>query len=61
MEILPHYDEFGIYTTKEDINSYVALLIEQGVSSEEDVFTKCLEYFGNFYIDLIEKVLYGED
>jgi hypothetical protein len=61
MEILPQYDEFGIYTTMDDIKSFIVSLIEQGVSSEEDVFSKCLDYFGNLHRDLIELVVYGED
>jgi hypothetical protein len=39
----------------------VSSLIEQGVSSEEDVFSKCLDEFGKSHSDLIEKALYGED
>ena len=61
MEILPQYDEFGIYTTTEDVKSFVVSLFEQGISSEEDVLRRCIEYFGKINNDLIEKVLYGED
>jgi hypothetical protein len=61
MTVLPQYDEFGIYTTTDDIICYVASLIEQGVSSEEDVLSKCIDEFGRSHSDLIEKALYGED
>lgn len=61
MIVLPQYDEFGIYTTVDDIKSYVASLFETGISSEEEVFSNCLSEFGNSSYNLIEKVLYGED
>ena len=61
MTVLPQYDEFGIYTTTDDIKHFVSSLIETGISSEEEVVSNCITEFGsdNFY--LIEKVLYGED
>ena len=61
MTVLPQYDEFGIYTTTEDITCFIASLMEQGVSSEEEVLTKCYNEFGKAHSDLIDKVLYGED
>ena len=61
MTVLPQYDEFGIYTTTDDIICFVASLFEQGVSSEEEVLDKCFDEFGSEHSYLIEKVLYGED
>jgi hypothetical protein len=61
MTVLPQYDEFGIYTTGDDVFCFVSSLFEQGISSEEDVYQKCLNKFGKTNLDLIEKVLYGED
>jgi hypothetical protein len=54
MTILPQYDEFGIYTTVEDIKNYVFLLYESGLSSDEEVIIKCLEYFGEMNYNLRE-------
>lgn len=61
MTVLPQYDEFGIYTTVDDIKCYVSSLFETGISSEEEVFSNCIIEFGNFNYNLIESVLYGED
>lgn len=61
MTVLPQYDEFGIYTTLDDIRCFVASLFETGISSEEEVISNCLSEFGNDNFDLIERVLYGED
>lgn len=61
MTVLPHYDEFGIYTTFEDVRCYITSLLEKGISSEEEVINSCLAEFGRNNSDLIEKVLYGED
>jgi hypothetical protein len=58
---IPHYDEFGIYTTIDDIKNYITSLIEEGFSSEDDVINKCIEFFGRDNIMLIEKTLYSED
>ena len=61
MTVLPQYDEFGIYTTTEDIRSFVSSLCETGISSEQEVISNCVNQFGKNNFDLIEKVLYGED
>ncbi len=61
MQVIPQYDEFGIYTTVEDVKIFVTSLIEQGISSEEEVFSNCVLEFGKSHFDLIERVLYGED
>lgn len=61
MTVLPQYDEFGIYTTVDDIKCYIVSLLETGVSSEEEVISNCICEFGRNNSDLIERVLYGED
>jgi hypothetical protein len=60
MTVLPQYDEFGIYTTVYD-KFYVTTLFEVGVSSEEEVVSKCINEFGKSNFNLIEIVIYGED
>lgn len=60
MTVLPQYDEFGIYTTVDDVRCYVSSLFETGISSEEEVFSNCLIEFGSSSFYLIESVLYGE-
>ncbi len=61
MTVLPQYDEFGIYTTVDDIKFYVTTLFEVGVSSEEEIVSKCINEFGKSNFNLIEIVIYGED
>lgn len=61
MTVLPQYDEFGIYTTIDDVKCFVSSLFEIGISSEEEVVSNCISEFGRDNFDLIEKVLYGED
>ena len=61
MTILPQYDEFGIYTTLDDIRCFVSSLFETGISSEEEVISNCISEFGKSNFHLIERALYGED
>jgi hypothetical protein len=61
MMVLPQYDEFKIYTTIDDIKCFVTSLFETGISSEEEVFSNCIDEFGRDNFGLIEKALYGED
>jgi hypothetical protein len=61
MTVLPQYDEFGIYTTIDDVKRFVSSLFATGISSEEEIVSNCIDEFGSDNFDLIEKVLYGED
>lgn len=61
MTVLPQYDEFGIYTTTDDVKRFVSSLFATGISSEEEIVSNCIDEFGSDNFDLIEKVLYGED
>lgn len=56
--IIPHYDEFGIYTTDDDVKSYIENLLEKG-EKEEEIFKKCKIRFGKYLINTIEYILYG--
>jgi hypothetical protein len=56
MEIL-YYDEFSTYTTIEDINSYVKELISQGIDLKDDIYSKCLDYFGQYSDTLVNEYL----
>ena len=61
MQVLPQYDEFGIYTSTEDVKYFVISLFESGITEEFEVIDQCVDRFGTSYRNLIEKVLYGED
>lgn len=58
--IVPHYDEFGIYTTEDEIKSYIESLIKEGEIGEEEVLEKCKKIFGEYSIDIIEYIVYGD-
>jgi hypothetical protein len=59
---VPYYDEFGVYTTHEDVKLYVEELIERKiVDNDDDLYKKCIEYFGHNFSDLIRYIVYGED
>lgn len=52
------YDEFGTYTTIEDIRDYISGLFESGLTTEEEIYENCLNHFGNIYSNLIDIALY---
>lgn len=56
--IILDYDEFGIYSNLDDVKTYISQLLESGISSDSEIFEKCLNHFGNIYSDLIEAVMY---
>ena len=57
----PHfYDEFVIYTTKEDIETYVKDLVELGETNAITVYDKCILMFGDMFSETINEVLYED-
>jgi hypothetical protein len=60
MKVLPQYDEFGAYITIDDIKIFVNSLFESGISSEEEIISKCISEFGSMCYYLIEKVVYED-
>lgn len=56
--IILDYDEFGAYTTVEDIRNYISDLFESGITAEVEIYENCLNHFGNIYSDLIDIALY---
>lgn len=57
---IPHYDEFGIYTTEDEIKIYIENLLSQGETDEKEVLNKCKDKFGEYSTDTIEYILYGD-
>ena len=57
---VPHYDEFGIYTTEDEIKNYIESLIKEGETEEEKVLEKCKIFFGEYSSDIIEYIGYGD-
>ena len=63
-ELMMHiidYDEFNIYTNVGDIENYIESLIEEGIVIKDEVYEKCLSYFGNDLINLIDSIFHTED
>lgn len=59
--IINRYDEFGIYTNDEDVNSFIENLVSQGETDDKIVFDKCINFFGENLSDLINEVMYGNE
>ena len=54
------YDEFNIYTTSGDVESYIESLIKEGISLKEEAYERCLEYFGFELKGLIDTIFFDE-
>jgi len=57
---LNFYDEFGTYTTKEDIETYVENLVNLGETDDIIVYDKCILIFGEMFSDIINEILYED-
>lgn len=61
MHIILDYDEFNIYTTPGDVESYIESLIEEGIHIKDEIYDKCLSHFGENLKHLVDKVFCDED
>jgi hypothetical protein len=55
---IPYYDEFLIYTTKDDILEFIESLLKKGLKSQEDIINISIENFGKDLKDQIEYIVY---
>ncbi len=56
------YDEFNIYTTPSDVENYIESLINEGIEIKEEIYNKCISYFGKDLKHIIDDIFfYGED
>lgn len=56
------YDEFNIYTTPSDVENYIESLINEGIEIKEEIYNKCISYFGTDLKHIIDDIFfYGED
>jgi hypothetical protein len=56
------YDEFNIYTTPTDVENYIESLINEGIEIKEEIYSKCLSYFGVDLKHIIDDIFfYDED
>ena len=61
MLLVPDYDEFNIYTSVDDIETYVQQLLSQGYELKEEIYTLCLKHFGKEFQDIIDIFFEYED
>jgi|AACY02.14.fsa_nt_gi hypothetical protein len=52
------YDEFGIYTTEEDIEIFIKSLINLGENDDITIYNKCIDTFGQVFAETIDNLLY---
>jgi hypothetical protein len=52
------YDEFGIYTTEEDIEIFIKNLINLGENDDITIYNKCIDTFGRVFAETIDHLLY---
>ena len=56
------YDEFNIYTTPSDVENYIESLINEGIEIKEEIYSKCISYFGVDLKHIIDEIFFlGED
>lgn len=61
MSIILDYDEFGIYSNREDIQNYIESLFIGGVEDEGEIYKMCIERFGEIYTDIINELFSDND
>jgi hypothetical protein len=51
---VPYYDEFHVYLTHDDVFIFIENQLNENENIEkEDLYKKCITYFGNSYESLI--------
>ena len=59
--ILKFYDEFGIYTSREEIESFIENMIKNGEDDDKVIFNECIRYFGSDFVDIITNIMYEDE
>lgn len=47
MFFITHYDEFLIYTTKDEILEFIESIIKKGLTRKKYIIDVCIEHFGS--------------
>jgi len=55
------YDDFGIYSNKEDIESYIESVFREGIEDKDEIYNMCIEKFGSVYVGIINELFEDED
>ncbi len=58
---IPDYDEFLIYTTKEEILIFIESLLNDGIDSVEEVLEKSKSHFGENFYETIMSIISDEE
>lgn len=59
--ILKFYDEFGIYTNREEIDSFIEKMIKNGEDDDKIIFNECVRYFGSDLAEIINNIMYEDE
>jgi hypothetical protein len=54
--IILDFDEFNIYTNREDVENFIESTISNGIDSDEKIYTLCLEHFGESFREIINEI-----
>jgi hypothetical protein len=55
---VPYYDEFHVYLTQDDVINFIENQLDENENIEkEDLYKKCINYFGKNYDSLILEIL----
>ena len=55
------YDDFNIYTTSEDVKEYVNSLISEGFNLSNEIYTMCINHFGESIKSTLDDMFFYED
>ncbi len=55
---VPYYDEFHVYLTQDDVIHFIENQLDENENIEkEELYQKCIKYFGRSYEFLIIEIL----
>ena len=56
------YDDFNIYTVTElDVKNFIDSLIIEGYEFSEEIYTMCIEHFGDSIKAILDDMFFYED
>lgn len=61
MNILLDYDEFGIYSDRDEIKEYIQTIFQEGIENEEEIYNMCIEKYGEGYKYIINDLFTNDD
>lgn len=61
MIMILDYDDFGIYSNKDDIKMYIENLLHKGFEDQVEIYDMCIEEFGSQYTEVIDELFKDEE